>query len=540
MDSEQPLFSVIISTRNRKEYLIRAIYSVLIQSFTSFELIVVDDNSTDNTEQVFKFFNLHYIHYIKLSEHSGVAKARNVGLQNSRGKYIAFLDDDDEYMPDFLEKNYLAFNNNIDFTWCGIRQIINKNKKVFYTDKQWNITTASSFFSQPGLYGLVITNNIYKKLGGFDEMLTVSEDKEFIIRLISHKCNFYPINKVLLKIHRHSGYHLSKHTNIKIRLENEIYLFEKHMKFIESQKNIFLAQKDCLLSYFYRTNDYSMARKIFYEIMKKSPYIKSVEKFIRFEIIYKLKRYLRIILLYLFKLASVFLIIMSLYTLDIFYQYKSAIILLDTQSPDTTSFMKYRQYEEPLSKWLKYEKIPKIAIETLIVAEDLKFFYHSGFDYKAIKNALRDNIKYGKLVRGGSTITQQLAKNLFLTPEKTLNRKFREAIITIGLEIYLDKTKILEIYLNVVEFAPHIFGIENASQYYFNKNFNKLENYQILRLISIIPRPLFETPQRYSQWSFKRSLSLIKRLNEKNTITQKQYCETVFNLEELKDKTVHH
>jgi hypothetical protein len=130
------------------------------------------------------------------------------------------------------------------------------------------------------------------------------------------------------------------------------------------------------------------------------------------------------------------------------------------------------------------------AIETgLIVCEDSRFFKHNGFDNKAIRDSILSNLKKGHFVRGASTLSMQLAKNLYLGREKTLSRKLQEAAFTLLLEERLSKEDILELYLNVVEFGPGVYGIRNGAQYYFNSHPGELSLAQAMFLASILPNP---------------------------------------------------
>ena len=118
-------------------------------------------------------------------------------------------------------------------------------------------------------------------------------------------------------------------------------------------------------------------------------------------------------------------------------------------------------------RWVDYGRTSVHLKRAIVAAEDAKFVDHEGFDWEGIQRALEKNQRRGKVVAGGSTITQQLAKNLFLTGERSLLRKGQEAIITAMLEAVMDKRRILEIYLNVVEWGEGVFGAEAAARYYF-------------------------------------------------------------------------
>ncbi len=142
----------------------------------------------------------------------------------------------------------------------------------------------------------------------------------------------------------------------------------------------------------------------------------------------------------------------------------------------------------------------------VIVSEDSAFYQHNGFDLQELQNSFDENIKEGKIVRGGSTITQQLAKNVYLSGEKSLFRKMREALITTQLEKLLKKDEILERYLNVVEFGPDVYGIKQASQYYFRKLPASLTVLEGAWLAFLLPNP-----KKYSQSYSKRELTKFAR-----------------------------
>jgi monofunctional biosynthetic peptidoglycan transglycosylase len=125
----------------------------------------------------------------------------------------------------------------------------------------------------------------------------------------------------------------------------------------------------------------------------------------------------------------------------------------------------------------------------MIAAEDAKFVDHSGFDWDGIQHALEKNQKKGHIVGGGSTITQQLAKNLFLSPAKSYWRKAQEAMVTVLLEAMLPKQRILELYLNVIEWGNGVFGAEAAAQRYFGVSAAQLSAEQAARLAAMTPSP---------------------------------------------------
>ena len=165
--------------------------------------------------------------------------------------------------------------------------------------------------------------------------------------------------------------------------------------------------------------------------------------------------------------------------------------------PSETSFMSLRLSElnekkpdtELHYRWVPYEQISVHLKRAVIAAEDDKFVDHEGFDWEGIQKAIEKNQKKGKAVAGGSTISQQLAKNLFLSPARSYFRKAEEAIITVMIETLWDKRRILEVYLNVVEWGNGIFGCEAAAQRYYRVSAAQLTPPQAARLAVMLPNP---------------------------------------------------
>lgn len=154
------------------------------------------------------------------------------------------------------------------------------------------------------------------------------------------------------------------------------------------------------------------------------------------------------------------------------------------------------------ASWTPYESISPYFETALLVTEDGRFFHHRGFDPRAIESSIRDNVVSGSFVRGASTISMQLAKNLYLGREKVLARKGREALLTMVLEQAFDKRKLLELYMNVVELGPGVYGVKSAASYYFNTTPNRLTIAQCFFLASILPSPKkqhFEADGRISK-----------------------------------------
>jgi len=163
---------------------------------------------------------------------------------------------------------------------------------------------------------------------------------------------------------------------------------------------------------------------------------------------------------------------------------------LAENNPETTAFIERARSRgvEVQWRWIPYDRISPELKKTVLVAEDFSFFSHHGFDTHEIKIAAREAVK-GKRVRGASTITQQLAKNLWLSPSRSPLRKIKELILTRQLEHSLSKRRILELYLNVVQFGPDIYGAEAAARHYFGVPAADLDREQAARLAASLPRP---------------------------------------------------
>ncbi|XZG70936.1 monofunctional biosynthetic peptidoglycan transglycosylase [Chitinibacteraceae bacterium HSL-7] len=168
-------------------------------------------------------------------------------------------------------------------------------------------------------------------------------------------------------------------------------------------------------------------------------------------------------------------------------------------NPSNTAFMSAqldRLQESKPDAELKFEWVDADQISTnlkraVIASEDAKFAWHGGFDWDGIEAAFESNLEKGRIVAGGSTISQQLAKNLFLSGSRNPLRKVQEAVITVMIEGVLPKERILEIYLNVIEWGEGVFGAEAAARHYYGKSVRSLSRQQAARLAAMIPNPRY-------------------------------------------------
>ncbi|MBM6550737.1 monofunctional biosynthetic peptidoglycan transglycosylase [Marinomonas ostreistagni] len=184
------------------------------------------------------------------------------------------------------------------------------------------------------------------------------------------------------------------------------------------------------------------------------------------------------------------------------------LILFRFVPPPTTAFM--LQSDAPVTQsWVDLDELPDYVPLAFVASEDQRFPLHYGVDFTAISNALHD-YGDGEQLRGASTITQQTAKNLFLWPGRSLIRKGLEASLAMSLELLWGKHRILEIYLNVAEFGPGIYGVEAASQHYFNRSARALTPRQAAQLAVLLPNPRQRNPNRLS-YQLSQRVSWIER-----------------------------
>ena len=189
-------------------------------------------------------------------------------------------------------------------------------------------------------------------------------------------------------------------------------------------------------------------------------------------------------------------------------------------NPLVTAFMEARlaqlRQRDPAARlryaWVPYDRISASVKRAIVVAEDSRFVDHEGFDWEAIEKAREKNARKGRVVAGGSTISQQLAKNLFLSGERTPWRKGEEALITVMIEHVMDKRRILEIYLNVIEWGDGIFGVEAAARHYFGAGAGTLGPEAAARLAAMVPNPRFYDRHRNTRFLERRTQTILARM----------------------------
>jgi len=204
----------------------------------------------------------------------------------------------------------------------------------------------------------------------------------------------------------------------------------------------------------------------------------------------------------------------------------ASIMALQSINPRETALMRQRvdeaeDEEKPLKivqTWIPISRLPRHVLDAIVVAEDGTFYEHGGFDWYEVQESLERNLEEGRVARGGSTITQQLAKNLFLSTSKDPVRKLKEAVITVLMEGRLSKQRILELYVNLIEWGRGIFGIEAAARTYFGKSAAALSLEEATRLAAVIPSPLRHRPDANSRYVLRRKAIVLNRMAARRQI----------------------
>jgi monofunctional biosynthetic peptidoglycan transglycosylase len=200
--------------------------------------------------------------------------------------------------------------------------------------------------------------------------------------------------------------------------------------------------------------------------------------------------------------------------------YLARLLWWKDHDPGDTAFMTQRleqmRSRDPRATlqhaWVPYARVSTHLKRALVVAEDARFVDHEGFDWEAIEKAREKNRQKGRIVAGGSTISQQLAKNLFLSASRTPWRKGQEALITVMIEHVMDKRRILEIYLNVIEWGDGVFGAEAAARHYFGRRAADLGPEEAARLAAMVPNPRFYDRNRNTAWLGRKTQMILARM----------------------------
>ncbi|MFA5072297.1 MAG: transglycosylase domain-containing protein [Nitrospirota bacterium] len=180
-------------------------------------------------------------------------------------------------------------------------------------------------------------------------------------------------------------------------------------------------------------------------------------------------------------------------------------------------------YDGTFRIWVPIASLPERVIHAVIIAEDDTFFGHKGINYKAAWNAFKHDVQKRKFARGGSTITQQMIKNVVLSREKTITRKLREYVLAQKAEDLLTKRQILQIYLNEVEWGEHIYGIEAASRFYFDKHATELTAAEAALLAGMLPNPRYYNPYKRINKARDRQERVLFNMHQAKLLTAEDY-----------------
>ncbi len=229
-----------------------------------------------------------------------------------------------------------------------------------------------------------------------------------------------------------------------------------------------------------------------------------------------MRRYIKIV----FMAASIFLL------LDVgrYFVYPD-VSALSVQKPIPTAFMEYRKAQwadegkqkEIDQRWVDFRSISPYLVKAVLISEDDGFWKNDGFEKEEMMQAFEKNLKAGKFVSGGSTVTQQLAKNIYLSPSKNPIRKLKEAILTYRMNKTLSKRRIIELYLNCAEWGDGIFGIEAAARHYYGKSARNLSAMEAAKLAAILPNPIMYQPEQKGRMA-KKSAYLYRIMTQRGIV----------------------
>lgn len=279
-----PIVSVILPTYNRASLLPRAIQSVLNQTYKNFELIIIDDHSNDNTDKVVKEFKDNRVRYIRHKENKGAAAARNTGIRLAKGKYIAFQDSDDEWLPKKLERQIIIFENlspKYGVVYSGYWRISKEQKtylpSIDINKKEGNIHKSLLNTSFVPMVTVICRKGYFKKAGLFDEKLPRLQDWELCLR-ISKRYKFKFIDEPLVVVYHQSTNSISN--NIDALIEAYELILEKHKKDYKKNKLILGKRLTILADVYARTGNFKNAKRVYRDALKLNMNIKYILAFV--------------------------------------------------------------------------------------------------------------------------------------------------------------------------------------------------------------------------------------------------------------------
>lgn len=293
-----PYFTVVLPTYNREQFIGEAIESVILQTNKDWELLIVNDASLDETTKVIDNYRSESIKIFNLSDNRGVSNARNIALENARGKYVAFLDDDDLFEPSFLQdmKDQIEFDEDqYDFYWSGIGYFnnIDSTDKVIQSEKIWSV---DSKIKKENLlllkkiavsYGVIINLASLRKVGFFDKNFISSEDKDLFMRMIEMDFKYKAVPKMLVLKRSHDFSQLSHNSDDAIRVTSAEMIINKHSKFLEINPYLLKMFKLSLARKYYRAKRIHDARKVLRELFMQFYDFRIIFKWVKLEIKYR-------------------------------------------------------------------------------------------------------------------------------------------------------------------------------------------------------------------------------------------------------------
>lgn len=214
----------------------------------------------------------------------------------------------------------------------------------------------------------------------------------------------------------------------------------------------------------------------------------------------------KVALLFAIPLSGIWFLLLSAYFTT------PPVVQFRVLNPGKTAYMRADRSRRIRHEWRPLSKISKNLQNAVVLAEDDQFFAHNGLDWKAVERAWRTNVRRGRFARGASTITMQVARNLYLSPRKSVIRKAREVWIALKMELLLPKKRILEIYLNIAEWGNGIYGAEAAARHYFGKSAKYLTKEEAAWMAAILPRPRFYDRNRGAEQPHVRADIISNRL----------------------------
>lgn len=298
MSENTPYFSIVLPTYNREQFIGEAIESVISQTNKDWELLIVNDASTDETGKIIENYCSENIRIFNLSDNSGVSVARNTALENARGKYIAFLDDDDLLDSSFLQVMQCQIEldkTQYDFYWSGIGVFdnVDSTEKIIKSETIWSVDSKIKKNSMLLLkkialsHGMVINARSLRKVGYFDKNFINSEDKDLFLRMIKMDLKYKTVPKMLVLKRSHNFSQLSHNSDNAVRVRSAEMIIDKHSKFLSMNPKLLKMLKASLARKYYRASRIRKGRGVLKELFIQSYDLRILFKWLKFELKYR-------------------------------------------------------------------------------------------------------------------------------------------------------------------------------------------------------------------------------------------------------------